>query len=171
MREKISALFDGELDHDEQEEVLQSICHDTDLSATWQRYHLIRAVVRNESVIHTPNLSERMKTVLQDEQRTQSTPPQRRYSIGRWLPGVALAASVAGLVAFGLLTTWPTQKAPVSNEDKIALMDQATKWETSTPALENTLNAFLVEHGEFTPMSNMNGLMAYAKFVSYDGAK
>jgi len=47
-------------------------------------------------------------------------------------------------------------------------VDQGTKWETSTPDVEQTLNAFLVEHGEFAPQSGMNGLMAYAKFVSYD---
>lgn len=171
MREKISALLDEELDHDEQEEVLHTIGRDPELSATWARYHLIRAVVRNETVVHTPNLSERMKTVLHDEQQTQPRPMSRPFSTGRWLPGVALAVSVAGLIAFSWLTIWPTQKAPAPGEDRVAVVDQTTKWETSTPALENTLNAFLVEHGEFTPMSNMNGLMAYAKFVSYDGAE
>lgn len=170
MREKISALLDEELDHLEQEEVLRSIGDDSELSATWARYHLIRAVVRNEAVVHTPNLSERMKTVLHNEQSAQPVPRSRSFSMGRWLPGVALAASVAGLIAFSLLTTWPTQKAPVET-DRVAVVEQATKWETSTPALENTLNAFLVEHGEFTPMPNMNGLMAYAKFVSYDGGE
>ncbi|MDJ0957541.1 MAG: RseA family anti-sigma factor [Arenicellales bacterium] len=169
MREKISALLDDELDSAEQEEVLRSISRDESLSNTWQRYHLIRAAVRNESIAHIPGFSERLSTVLLEDTNNVTQLPQPKTSLKKWVPGLALAASVAGLVAFSFFTLQPTQNNP--QPAKLAQIDQATKWETTTPDQEQVLNAFLVEHGEFTPMSSMNGLMAYAKFVSYDSSE
>ena len=171
MREKISALLDDELDSAEQEEVLRSISRDENLSNTWQRYHLIRAAVRNESMAHIPGFSERLSTVLLEDTNNVTQLPQPKTSLKKWGPGLALAASVAGLVAFSFFTLQPAQNNPQPAQPvELAQIDQATKWETTTPDQEQALNAFLVEHGEFTPMSSMNGLMAYAKFVSYDSS-
>ena len=172
MREKISALLDEELDAAEQEEVLCSISEDQSLCDIWQRYHLIRAAVRNESMAHIPGFSERMTTVLLEDKKNVMQFPQRKTTTRKWVPGLALAASVAGLVAFSFFTMQPTQNnIRPAQPANFAQIDQATKWETTTPDQEHALNTFLVEHGEFTPMSSMNGLMAYAKFVSYDASK
>ena len=172
MREKISALLDDELDSTEQEEVLRSISKDESLSDTWQRYHLIRAAVRNESMAHIPGFSERMSTVLMEDTKNVMQFPQQKTTARKWIPGLALAASVAGLVAFSFYTMQPTQNStPPAQLASFEQIDQATKWETTTPDQEHALNTFLVEHGEFTSMSSMNGLMAYAKFVSYDASE
>jgi hypothetical protein len=37
--------------------------------------------------------------------------------------------------------------------------------------MENTLNAYLVEHGEFSASPGLNGLTSYARFVSYDAGQ
>ena len=172
MQEKISALLDDELDSAEQEEVLSSISKDESLSKTWQRYHLIRAAVRNESMAHIPGFSERMSTVLLEDTKSVTQFPQRKIPGKKWIPGLALAASVAGLVGFIFFTIQPNQNnTRPAQPANFAQIEQATKWETTTPDQEHALNTFLVEHGEFTPMSSMNGLMAYAKFVSYDASK
>ena len=70
-------------------------------------------------------------------------------------------------VRFGCFNRGAGSVSSVKATD-IAKLDQATKWDSATPDLEHALNTFLVEHGEFTTMSSMNGLMSYAKFVSYD---
>lgn len=174
MREKISELLDDELETEEQEEVLRFISQDAELAATWQRYHLIRAAVRNESISHVPVFPQRMQTVLSGDKEMPRHKPQRNAVIrlGKWAPGFALAASLAGLAVFGFFKLQPGQEMPTaSNRNDIAQIDRGTKWETLTPGLEHALNTFLVEHGEFTPMSSMNGLMAYAKFVSYDSTE
>ena len=81
------------------------------------------------------------------------------------------------MAAVGLFAVLPDGEEPSGGvATSIARDDRSTKWETSTSApgdaeVERTLNAFLVEHGEFNPMSGMNGLMAYAKFVSYDAGE
>lgn len=176
MQEKISELVDGELEPAEQEEVLHFISRDAELAATWQRYHLIRAAVRKESIAHLPGFSERVQSALTDDVQIPTLrQKRRRYTnadLGKWAPRFALAASLAALAIFGAFQLQPAQQSPgaVANVE-VAQIEQGTKWETSTPDLEHALNAFLVEHGEFSPMSSMNGLMAYAKFVSYDSTE
>ena len=176
MQEKISELLDDELEPQEQEQVLRSISQNAEWAAIWQRYHIIRAVVRSESIAHIPGFSERVQVALDNKAKTPFKRQQPRgifsTQTNKWAPGLALAASLAGLAVFGFFQLQPGEEvAGGFNRTGIAQIDQRTKWETSTPDLEQTLNAYLVEHGEFTPMSSMNGLMAYAKFVSYDSAE
>lgn len=172
IHEQISALLDDELDSSEQDDLLAAITEDAGLAETWQRYHLIRAAVRREALVHLPDLPSRVESFLGTDiepiRRTRSQSP----AAGRWIPGLALAASVAGLVSLGLFSFLTGEESTGSaGRNQVVELDQGTKWETTSPELEHTLNAFLVEHGEFTPMSNMNGLMAYAKFVSYNSER
>lgn len=175
MREKISELLDDELESAQQEEVLRTIAQDSDLAATWQRYHLIRAAVRNESIVHLPGFSERVQSALEQGERVAVRQEQKlgtfSTGVGKWAPGFALAASLAGLAVFGFFQLQPGQSSSPSSKTEVVRIDNGTQWETSTPDLEHSLNAFLVEHGEFSSMPSMNGLMAYAKFVSYDSAE
>jgi anti-sigma factor RsiW len=172
MHEKISALLDDELDGSDRREVLKLLGRDEKLAVVWQRYHLIRAGLRNEPIVHIPGFSERLERRLLDEAVVAA--PAARPAIGGrrpWLPGLAVAASLAAVMALGLLTGVLDDPPSPAGSAEVALVDQDMRWETATPELEHDLNAFLVEHGEFSQMSGMNGLMAYAKFVSYDSSR
>ncbi len=169
MREKISALLDDELSGSEQDNVLKAISCDTCLSETWQRYHLIRAALRAESIVHVHHLPERMAPLLSGKTAQARKRPAVSSAPIKWVPGLALAASIAGLAGLGLFYTMgQTTFDQPARVNQVVQADQGTQWESSTPDVEQMLNAFLVEHGEFAPPSGMNGLMAYAKFVSYD---
>lgn len=168
-QEKISALLDDELDSSEQDHVLDMISGAPALADTWQRYHLIRAVVRKEAIVHISDLPDRVAPALGSNVEPLRRPESRSRSASRWLPGLAIAASVAGLISVGLFAFLPgTDIRDSANPIRVADVKQGTKWDAVSPDHEHALNAFLVEHGEFTPMPNMNGLMAYAKFVSYN---
>ena len=177
MREKISALVDGELDEQETERLLRRVGQDETLARVWQRYHLMRAVIRNESIYYEPDLAQRIAEAIDSE---LATPPAaghgrwRSSAPSRWLPGMALAASLA-VVTIGstlaLRSTDDTSLNPPADVTRIAATERATRWDGADPELEETLNGFLVEHGEFTTASGMNGLISYAKFVSYDSSK
>jgi len=167
--EKVSALLDDELEPSEQEQVLTALSGDSSLADTWQRYHLIRSVVKREAIVHIPDLPDRLAPHLGSNVEPIQRVRSPRPPAGRWLPGLAIAASVAGLVSLGLFGFLPeTETRETANTSQVAEVEQGTRWNASSPDHERTLNAFLVEHGEFTPMPNMNGLMAYARFVSYD---
>ena len=86
--------------------------------------------------------------------------------------GAALAASVAAVAIVGV--RWmapedvaaPQYVAAVENADY--LRTTATRWQSVPTDVEENLNAYLVEHSEFSPTSSMNGVMSYVRFVGYD---
>jgi len=75
---------------------------------------------------------------------------------------------VAGAVTLGLQSERPVAPAGAAGDARVVLADEATRWEGADPGAEDALNALLIEHGEFTSASGMNGLTAYTKFVAYD---
>lgn len=103
--------------------------------------------------------------------------------------GLALAASVAAVAIVGVRTLAPITMpgtAPSAGLPQAAVTparDSATEtlnlavapktsrrgihWETAQPDLENNLNAFLVQHSQFTRTSGM-GVMSYVRIAGYD---
>jgi len=161
MREKLSALQDSELHADELHETLRTLRNDPELLGVWQRYHVIGSVLRNEWSAHYPGLTER---IIEKVAKDNTQGGRAGFSIS-WRPALAMAAS---LVAVTIVAVYSMTLGPkLSGQGLLAGTDKATKWEVGREN-EEALNTFLVEHGEFTPASGMNGLTAYAKFVSYD---
>ena len=169
MHEKLSALLDDELGVEDQDQVLTEIIEREELAQTWQRYHMIRAAMRMEPVGHVGTLPQRMAPLLSGNNApaaARQTRPVRNFG---WVPGLAMAASIAGLLAVGLWSGLPGLESGNPAADRqVAEIDEGTRWQTSSPSTESVLNAYLVEHGEFSSPSTMNGLMAYARFVSSD---
>lgn len=98
--------------------------------------------------------------------------------------GLALAASVAAVAIVGVRTLTPAvapggvppqalAPAPAANPAPIsvAAAPQTSRrgihWDTAQPEVENNLNAFLVQHSEFTRTSGM-GVMSYVRIAGYD---
>lgn len=96
--------------------------------------------------------------------------------------GLALAASVAAVAIVGVRTLAPVS-APLAPQAAVAPSAVSSApmalaaapqkprrgihWDTSQPELENNLNAFLVQHSEFTRTSGM-GVMSYVRIAGYD---
>lgn len=171
MREKLSALLDDELHADERDEVVRHVSRDNELSELWGRYHLYRAVFREDSFIYESGLKEKLEGKFErykdsgtkDDSVVELQFDKRRNSDRR--PVLAIAASLVLATAVAVYSIYLVPTSPTPGD--IALVEQATKWEMDRQH-EDTLNGFLVEHGEFISASGMNGLMGYAKFVSYD---
>jgi sigma-E factor negative regulatory protein RseA len=61
---------------------------------------------------------------------------------------------------------------PAAENQTYYVAQDGTRWELlKKPAVESRLNAYLVNHQERSPASNIKGIMPYATFVSYDGKK
>jgi len=156
----------------------------TDESArqTWHRYQIIGAVIRNDLwVSGDPQWVDRVRAQIEKEPTCLAPGRLRSLAAHRFLKpviGLAVAASVATVAIFVAQQfewTPPTSVSQVAgvsipNTNVDADYPDATRWNTLSPDMENKLNVYLVEHGEFTSMSGMNGLSTYAKFVSYDTA-
>lgn len=113
---QVSALFDGELPHDQAELVTRRVLKDPSLRAEWGRYALIGACVRGEPLtlaMNRSDLAARLRTRLAAEAAVSSveaadsgmaTDPRRGSLLRRGVLGGAIAASVA-LVSLALVNS------------------------------------------------------------------
>ncbi len=120
-KETLSQLMDGEWQDIDSQARIADLCSDDELKATWARYHLIRDVMKNESVNLDTDIASRVRASLEDEPAhtnvthiggerspavqtdepsTEQEAPaaSRRASYG----GLAVAASVALATVVGL---------------------------------------------------------------------
>jgi sigma-E factor negative regulatory protein RseA len=175
MKEQLSAFMDDELGELEGRRVLDELARDPDLRETWERYHLIQAAFRRELELASSRaLPGRIQEALA---RAPDIRAGRRWPAGRRLAGgVAIAATVAAVALFGLQTfTAPNgqKESPVaaSPAGSDYIRAGATRWDTPHPEVESTLNAYLVEHSEFSPATGMGGMMPYVRVVGYDSGR
>lgn len=176
MSEKLSALVDNELEEFERAQVLKELGRDESLTERWSRYHIIGLALRREVINPSRTLVDRVAGQLADEAdlgaRTRGARPRRPWLTSA--TGYAVAASTAAVLLLGglvvkLYNDSQIGAPEVPTSQQIAGLDEATHWDSSNPQVQDALNTLLVEHGEFTPASGMNGLTAYTKFVAYDG--
>ncbi|MGH8147923.1 MAG: sigma-E factor negative regulatory protein [Rhodanobacteraceae bacterium] len=95
-REDLSALMDGELAAEPTRFLLRRLDHDPELSATWSRWHLIRACLaadpaRMSAAKRDDDFASRIATALEVE----PAPQARRRHWAQYVGGGALAAGVA----------------------------------------------------------------------------
>lgn len=180
MKEKLSALLDGELDQTEQELLFRKISSDPALRKTWERYLLMRSIMRNELGINlSMTLADRVFESIEREPAILA--PQRRTasirSLGRIAGSLAIAASVAvvsiiGLQSIGVDDGQYQQLAQTANSQLASkagyIRAGETRWNNRQPGLESKLNMYLVEHNEFSPSASFRGMMSYGRVVSYD---
>ncbi len=192
MHEQISHLMDNELSAREREATLTTVAVQTEARATWGRYHLIRAAMRNEHSALGADFAERVAARIGAESATVVSLGARLTNSGngimQGLIGLALAASVAAVSIVSLRwfgTASPAQPQTVAGETvsppAVAVAQNITAdnstshrygihWDTHQPEVENNLNALLVQHTEFTRTSGM-GVMSYSRIAGYDTAR
>lgn len=183
MKEKLSAMMDGELSEHEQASVLAEISRDPELKKTWQRFQIIRATLSKEldavlSIDLGDRIAERVDELpapaMEKEIRRPWRPTTRST---RWLGTMALAASVAAIAIVGVRWFSPTEPQPTPQQIAVVPAQQPdfiraglTRWDTGKPEHAKLLNTYLLEHHEFTPTTGMNGVMSYGRFAGYDSA-
>lgn len=164
INEKISALIDHHGDPAQSQDLFDRILRDDGARKTWQRYHLIGCVLRGEIEQTGADLSERIRSRLEDEP-TVLAPPARRRAVAWKSAGIlALAASVA-MLAVIMLKPAQNESAvnPAASQHAGAGLAQAGHAQTR---FEREFGEMLAQHGEFTSSSGLNGLMVYARLVS-----
>jgi sigma-E factor negative regulatory protein RseA len=178
MKEKLSALIDGELSELEGRRLLNEVAVNPGLKQLWHRFHLIRAVLRHD-LTSTDNLLGVKHTLAQiaaHEPIPNSALQLRHSNWGKLLGSLAIAASVAALTLFSLQAMFGdspgignTQSARQSlSNPAFVVRENPMRWESAEPENQSRLNVYLVEHTEFAPLTGMNGMMPYGRVVAYD---
>ena len=169
--------MDGELDSDQLQQALNEVVSQRPLRKAWDRYHLAREVMRQELDQLAPmDLADKVASQLEREPTVLA--PRRVMSgsrAKRMVTGMALAASVAAVALVGVRWMVPDDVAApqyiASVENADYLRTGSTRWQSVPDDVEENLNAYLVEHSEFSSTTNMNGVMSYVRFAGYDSEK
>jgi sigma-E factor negative regulatory protein RseA len=167
MKEKISALMDGELDSDDTADILAGLKKTDELREQWTAYHLISDTLSQPEVMRI-DVSNRVMARLAAEPVTLA--PLAPRATARHRPvAFAAAASIAALAVAGWMSlhTTPPVALPQAN-----LADNQTPRATSLSALPATpaagapytpvsaperMNDYLMAHREFSPGAGMHG--------------
>jgi len=110
LAESLSALMDNQVSELELQRILKASEQDSEIKATWARYHMASAVLRGEQThVAMPDFASRVSAAL-DAEETYSAPTAAVVSKaqqGWWyqLGRAALVASVAGGIIFSVQTT------------------------------------------------------------------
>lgn len=172
MNEKLSAFMDNELDELDTRRLLAALAEDAALRAAWERYHLVGAVLRRE-----PLAPADVATRVAAQLRAQPVPRRAWRPLARLAGQLAVAASVAAIAIVG--AQWwlnPGGEPPLTTAQNAAppveyLRARGSRWDTNQREVENTLNAYLVEHNEFALTSGVSGMLPYVRVVGYDSER
>ncbi|TVO65786.1 sigma-E factor negative regulatory protein [Denitromonas ohlonensis] len=166
MKERISALLDGNLDAQAVEPVLNSVGESADVRRQWDHYCLIGDALRNEPELSC-DLSVRVMASLAQEPTVlaplASRPPTSASPLGKsWGKLLPLAASVAGVAVVGWLAI------PQSTDTSVIQMASVAPQPLMASAVETNrqdrepLRAYLFAHQS---LANQGAIPAVAPFV------
>ena len=111
LKEKLSALVDNELDELEEHRVYATLKGDTALRNTWERYHLMRAALRQDLEFVVPRGAAERVAQRIDAEPSGAAVFQRNRAIS-FAGTLAIAASVAAIAIVGV--QWIHQPASLA---------------------------------------------------------
>ncbi|HWM43931.1 MAG TPA: sigma-E factor negative regulatory protein [Burkholderiales bacterium] len=160
MKDRLSALMDGELDDKSAAEVIQALGSDREAVRAWGTYQLISDAMRQSRVLSegfTARVAERLAaepTVLAPRSRMPGFQGESR----NWF-ALSAAASVAAVALVGWLAfapqppVAPVAQAPVEAKPNIVPLPTAA-------------NDYLLAHQGFSPRVSLQGMAPYVRTVA-----
>lgn len=171
MKEKLSALIDGELQSNDCQAHLGRLGTDADLRRAWDAYHLIGDALRGHICA---DLTDRIVARLQEEPTVLA--PQRKMAGGRRLAWYAMsaAASVAAvtLVVLTASSSWRAEPQLAAGPETgvsgpvttVAAGLSATDAGPLVVGVE--VENYLLAHQPYSHISAMQGIVPYARTVA-----
>jgi sigma-E factor negative regulatory protein RseA len=157
MKERISALMDGELEGRAAEEAFDLVRRDGDAAETWRIYHLVSDAMHGQRLL-SAGFGERVASQLASEPAVLAPgalpgrTPMQRFTL-------AAAASIAAvaLVAWLAFAPQPQTAAPVA---------QASSPAPAVVLLPHEANDYLLAHQGFSPRVTLQGMAPYVRTVA-----
>ena len=170
MKQRISALMDGELERPEAAGPLEALRDEGEARETWRGYHLIGDAMRDTRML-SAGFAARVAAELEKEPTVMA--PGRIARVRqrpRWqvLSAAASLAAVAmvGWVAFGTQESGP-EVALVPQQEVVAAKE--TK-QVGPPAARvpppESANDYLYAHQGYSPRNSLQGVAPYVRTVS-----
>src|SRR6267143_315869 len=161
MKDKISALMDGELDDKSTAEMIDSLGRDGEALHAWRTYHLISDAMRDSRML-SDGFTGRVAARLSAEPALLA-PARLQAEPRKWLV-LSAAASVAAVSLVGWLAFAPQREASPPQ----AAQASATplKKQPAIVPLPSGTNDYLLAHQGFSPRASLQGMAPYVRTVS-----
>jgi sigma-E factor negative regulatory protein RseA len=168
MKEKLSALIDGELEGDDLHAHLARLRADPELRSAWDAYHLIGDALRGQI---RPEIAARVVARLREEPTVLAPQPEKRNPFGRFGWYAMSAAAGIAAVAFVVWTASPGWRAGQQLAGGPAATTAAAPATTLIsiephPEVEN----YLLAHQPYSHRSAMQGIATYVRTNDERGA-
>lgn len=172
MKNKLSALMDGELDAAEATEAIAQLKKMDGLRGEWATYHLIGDALRQS--VTMPDIAQRVSERLAAEPTVLA--PRSLFSLH--LPmqkakvfALSAAASVAAVAVVGWISFHTVDQSRenlaagnnAGNRTSLNAVQVATSASVPPPA---QMNDYLLAHQEFSPSTAMQGVAPYVRTVA-----
>ena len=163
MKDRISALMDGELDDRSAAQTIDALARDAGALDAWRTYHLISDAL-GESRVLSAGFTSRVAEALAKEPTVLAPGAAKaspRREPRRWM---AMAAGVAAVSLVGWLGFAPQQTAvaPVAQAPKVI---PAAETRPATVPLPSGTDDYLLAHQGFSPRVSL-GMAPYVRTVS-----
>lgn len=157
MKDRLSALMDGELDDKSAADLIAQLGRDPEAAQTWRTYQLISDAMRESRLLSsdfTARLSERLAA-----EPTVLAPRAMQRARERWFAVSAAASVVAavGLVGWLAFAPQPQVAPPVA---------QAAVEKPIMVPMPTAANDYLLAHQGFSPRLSLQGMAPYVRTVS-----
>jgi len=164
MKDRISALMDGELDEKSAAEVIGNLTRGSENAEAWRAYHVVRDALRGTAPL-SEGFSARVAWKLAEEATVLA--PQRTRSraasdSSRWFTLSAAAASFAAVALVGWLAFAPQQPAPAPVLAKV----QPPVEKPAMVPMPTSANDYLLAHQGFSPRVSLQGMAPYVLTVA-----
>lgn len=166
MKERISALMDGELGDREAAGVIAALEAGGEARETWRTYHLISDAMRDTRLL-SQGFAERVAERLAAEP-TVLAPRRLGAETRTWVSfPAAAAAGVAGVALVGYLafSQQPQPAAPVASAPVEQKQPEAIARPQIVPLPSGTPD-YLLAHQGVSPRLSLQGMAPYARTVS-----
>lgn len=171
MKEKLSALIDGELQGSDCRAHLGRLRTDTELRRAWDAYHLIGDALRGHV---SPDLTDRVVVRLREEPTVLA--PQPKMTAARRLAWYAMsaAASVAAVTLVVLTASYGWRAEPqLAAGPETGVSGPVTTVAAGLPATDAKplvigveVENYLLAHQPYSHTSAMQGIAPYARTVA-----
>jgi sigma-E factor negative regulatory protein RseA len=159
MKDRVSALMDGELDDKSAAQTIDAVGSDRDALDTWRTYHMISDAMRQSRVL-SDGFAARVRQRLAAEP-TVLAPRALQAQPRRWFTVSAVAASFAAVALVGWLAFAPQPQ--VSPQAPLA---QAKPEAPAIVPLPSAASDYLLAHQGFSPRISFQGMAPYVRTVS-----
>ena len=166
MKDRISALMDGELGQGEVDAQLKALREGGEALETWRRYHLISDSMRDSAVLSS-GFSARFAERLAKEPTilAPASIPQRAQKKRMWIPVSAMAAGLAAVAFVGSMSS-QFFNADVQQVAQVKPAERAKPAGLKLVPMPGAVNDYLLAHQNYSPRSTLQGVAPYVRTVS-----